>query len=177
VAEKNPGANATGLALPQIGETVLYVPCAQTHWNDLDHRGERLFNFVFEDGPVLRSTGRKPARGEPVVDFRELGALQQYDPKRGVVLTASEHTIRPVGAKAAWPGTVVTHVFREELRAAVVKIDGQEQEVMTRVRDERLALEVRHPNGFLTLYYPLEGQAALAHGTGGHNWYRAEEVD
>jgi hypothetical protein len=175
VVEKNPGADATGLALPQIGEQLWYVPCAATHWNDLDHRQERLFNFVFEDGPPLRSTGRKPAKGEPVVDFRELGALQQYDARKGTVLTASEHTIRPAGAKAAWPGTVVAHVFREELRPAKVMIDGQEREVMTRVRDERLALEIRHPNGFQTLYYPLEGQAALAHGTGGHSWYREGE--
>jgi hypothetical protein len=161
-------------ALPQIGESVLYVPCAQTHWNDQDHRRERLFQFVFEDGPPLRSTGRKPQKGDPVLNWTELGALREYDAQKGTVITASEHTIRPT-TTAPWPATVVAHVFREELRPARVMIDGEEQEVMARVRDERLALEVRHPNGFQTLYYPLEGQGALRYGTQGHSWYREGE--
>jgi hypothetical protein len=161
-------------SLPQIGETVLYVPCAATHWNDQDHRRERLFQFVFEDGPPLSSTGRKPAKGDPVLNWTELGALREYDAAKGTVLTASEHTIRPT-TTGPWPGRVVAHVFREELRPARVMIDGEEQEVMARVRDERLAIEVKHPNGFLTLYYPLEGQGAIRHGTVGHSWYREGE--
>jgi hypothetical protein len=161
-------------SLPQIGETVLYVPCAQTHWNDQDHRRERLFAFVFEDGPPLRSTGRKPQKGDPVLNWTELGALREYDAAKGTVLTASEHTIRPT-TTPPWSAVVVAHVFREELLPVIATIDGKEQEAWLRVRDERLALEVRHPNGFQTLYYPLEGQGALRYGTQGHSWHREGE--
>lgn len=156
------------------GDKVLYVadPC---HWNDLDHRGERVFAFAFEDGPPLPSTRQKPQKGQPVQGFAELGVFERFDHDKGTVLTASQHTLRPIGPKSAWPATVVRHLFREELREATAVIDGQEQRVLVPVRDERLALEVQHPNGYLTLYYPLEGQGALKQGKDGHSWHREGE--
>jgi hypothetical protein len=154
----------------KAGDTVVYV-AHECHWNELDRVGDPVFDLVYvADG----SGGAK--KGEPVRSRLSLGGVESTLPD-GSLRMVSGHVVRPHRPRQPWPATVVDDVQRTP-REVTATIEGREQTVTVYDEVKRLLLEIRHPNGFVTLRYPLEGDAAVAHDPTGkqlHSWHKEDE--
>lgn len=143
-------AAAEGAALT-VGESVFYVadPC---HWNETDSSGVPVFGFVMaSDGPV-RPGGERVKAGDALhgtSDKWGFGRHVSTDPD-GTLVFENGAKVRPSRPLKSWPAVVVEYEFQEITEGKKVRVT-------------RLALEIKHPNGFVTLHYPLEGASAVPH--------------
>jgi hypothetical protein len=150
----------------KVGDNVLYSPCQATYWHDTDAAGDHVFEFVHASGPKEGQPAAKFGIGPGAADM-PMGAAEMVD-HLGVIHTSKGHRLKLSRPRRFWAAEVVEDV-------TLTAVDHPEGILHKRVT--RLALQVCHPNGFLTYTLPLDGAGAVRHdpAKGSHTWHREGE--
>ena len=179
--------------MPKPGDRILFLP-SLAHWHDKDAAGEWVFGFVYAADAPPRPFGQQHERkrqGDPVTETfglgesahaLELGYVERYAAD-GVLHLSKFAAIQATRPKAAWPGVVRQEDVKEPREmvynhADSIHATGEKVTVAVTV-GRCLVLDVEHPNGHVTLHFPLTGPGAVPHDPTGQQLYSyrlAEEV-
>jgi hypothetical protein len=168
---------AEGVEL-KAGDRVLYV-ADLGHWHEFDRLNEPVFNFVVARDSASGMGGQRRFKiGEPVDSAIVLKHIDgtAKDPEGFIPLTTG-HVVKPSRAKKPWPGVVREEVQPAPHKKAMAVIDGKETEVLIPQEGETvLVLDVLHPNGVVTLHFPLDSLTHDPTGETPHSYHLPEEA-
>jgi hypothetical protein len=161
----------------KVGDQVLYVASAD-HWHELDRSGgDLVFSFVYaKDGPFAPPGATQIRAGDPALGMHRLMSGCKVQPD-GTIKLQNDLVVRPVAPKRPWPAVVSEEVIRTPRRVPAL-VGGEELVVTIHDEERRLVLDVKHPDGVVTMHLPLWGPYAVPHDPAGqllHSWHRNGE--
>ena len=167
----------------KIGDKVKYLPDL-SHWHEEGPGRSALFEFVWaRDEPargpdtVSAKAGDVYADVRKLLDDKGLKLVQVPGQPELCLMRSDEQTCVKVSRPLfAWDAVVSEEVTHEHGEPVLATIAGVDQLVRPIKETRRLVLDVRHPNGVVTLHLPLETVAHDPSGKTPHSYCTIEEA-